>query len=90
MLHFSAGPLEIEEVRFGTLWAMVCCVKSSVLARPLLEGTVPFGLLMCPLWSGLEAKCALASPLPFDYFTLLKRTVVKRSQRPVKPAWLLF
>ena len=23
------------------------------------ESTVPFGLQMCPLWSGLEAKCAL-------------------------------
>jgi len=38
------------------------------LTRPLPEGTVPFGLLMCRLWSSLEAKYALANPLPFDYF----------------------
>ena len=31
----------------------------SVLARPLLKGTVPFGLPMCPLWTGLKARCAL-------------------------------
>jgi len=30
----------------------------SVLASPLPEGPVPFGLQMCSLWSGVEAKCA--------------------------------
>ena len=34
-------------------------VHYSVLARPLPKGTVPFGLGMCPLWSGMKAKCAL-------------------------------
>ena len=34
-----------------------CLLLSSVLARPLPKGTVPFGLLMCPSWSGLKARC---------------------------------
>ena len=30
--------------------------------RPLLKSTKPFGLLMCPLWSGLEPKYVLCQP----------------------------
>ena len=36
----------------------------AVLARPLPKDTVPFGLLMCPLWSGLKQIVPFASPLP--------------------------
>ena len=33
-------------------------VLGSVLTRPGWD-TVSFGLLMCPLWPGLKAKCGL-------------------------------
>ena len=36
---------------------------SVFLTRPQRKGTVPFGLLMCPLWSGLGG-----GPLHVDYF----------------------
>ena len=31
--------------------------NTSVLTRPLPKGTMPFEILMCPLWSGLRTKC---------------------------------
>ena len=52
-------------------WSVKACdVHLSVLIRPLLKGTVPFGLLMCPLWSVLKTKLNVpyANPLTFDYF----------------------
>ena len=36
----------------------------ALLAGTLPKGTVPVGLLMCPLWSGLKQNVLL----PFDYF----------------------
>ena len=37
----------------------------SVLARPLPKGIVPFGIPMCPLWSGVKTKyCPLLALCP--------------------------
>ena len=47
----------------------------------LWASNVPFGLLMCPLWSGLKAKCSLCHPIGIEYLTKqLKAPLHKVSQ----------
>ena len=77
-LHFPSHPssdpvhvpLDQQKGKCIHTWSAKVSVHmySSVLARPLPKGTVPFGLLMCPLWSGLKAQCALCQPLHVYYF----------------------
>jgi len=37
-------------------------------ARPLPKGTVPFGLLMCPFWTGNKAEWTLCQPFALGNF----------------------
>ena len=73
-LQHPAGPtlpLRIPCLRLAQREQLHCCggkslcgsvhdVVVSVLAGPLPEGTVPVGLLMCPLWSGLKQNVPFA------------------------------
>ena len=45
---------------------------------PGLKGTVPLGLQLCPLWSGLKTRCLFASPLPFDCFNYHLKYLTKQ------------